>query len=147
MLTKLLPDQVATYWAIIKYAVEESVPPTARSGPEELNNILAALVDGRAECWVQTRKDEDGFEIEALLVTLFQSDEISDTKALMIYCLFGLTNISPSSWAEGLSTLVQYALSKGCDYITAYSANPEIVRMVGRLGGDTEFRFLRIPLK
>ena len=52
MLVMLLPEQISEKWEVLKYGIEEAVPPTVLSSPKVINNILMSLLDGSAQCWV-----------------------------------------------------------------------------------------------
>ena len=146
MLTRLLPDQVSNLWSIIKYAVEESLPPIAGESPNKMNNILTALLCSKAQCWMSYTKSGEGNKFEGLVITEITHDDISDTKSLLIYCLYGFEEISKSSWTGGMKALVKFAASRGCSNITAYSEVPSIISLVERLGGEAKYRFIKIPL-
>lgn len=146
MLTKLMPDQIANLWNIIKYAVEESLPPIANESSNKMNNILTALLCGNALCWVSYTKSEGESKFEGLVITKITYDDISNTKSLLIYCLYGFEVASKRSWTDGMKALVKFAASQGCSNITAYSEDPSIISLVERLGGETKYRFIRLPL-
>ena len=146
MLTRLLPDQVSNLWSIIKYAVEESLPPIAGESPNKMNNILTALLCSKAQCWMSYVKSKEGNKFEGLVITEITHDDISDTKSLLIYCLYGFEKASRKSWTGGMKALVKFASSRGCSSITAYSEIPSIISLVERLGGETKYRFIKIPL-
>ena len=146
MLTRLLPDQVSNLWSIIKYAVEESLPPIAGESPNKMNNILTALLCSKAQCWMSYVKSKEGNKFEGLVITEITHGDISDTKSLLIYCLYGFEKASRKSWTGGMKALVKFASSRGCSSITAYSEIPSIISLVERLGGETKYRFIKIPL-
>jgi len=146
MLTKLLPDQISTFWDIIKYAIEESLPPTVGESPNKMNNILSALLCGKVQCWASYTKSEGESRFEAIVVTKILYDDASDTRSLLIYCLYGYENVDKSSWSSGLKTLIKFAASQGCSQIVGYSDVSLIVKLVNSLGGDTKYTFIQIPL-
>ncbi|MBU2249633.1 MAG: hypothetical protein KKD77_22995 [Gammaproteobacteria bacterium] len=144
MLTKLLPDQISTFWPIIKYAVEESLPPIAGEHPDKMNRILSAMLSGLLEVWVSYKKPSNKFE--AVVVTQFLYDDASNTKNLLLYCLYGYEQIDPSSWDEGWIVLSKYAKTKKCHSIMAYSANPYLVELAKTFGGNTDYTFISLAL-
>lgn len=146
MLTKLLPDQISKFWDIIRYAIEQSLPPTAGEGPGKMKKILTSLLSGKSQCWASYIVDGDNRTFEGIVVTRIFYDDVSDTRSLLIYCLYGYEGASQSSWTNGLKTLVKYSKSKNCERIIAYTDLPNIVKLVERLGGDTSYTFLSIPL-
>jgi hypothetical protein len=146
MLTKLMPDQISNFWDIIKYAIEESLPPIAGESPDKMNKILAALLIGKAQCWAIYDKTEKENRFEGIMITKVLYDDISDTKNLLIYCLYGYEKISKKNWFIGIKSLVKFATGQGCSQIIGYSDAPLILKMVERLKGETKYTFVRIPL-
>ncbi len=146
MLTKLLPDQISAFWDIIKYAIEESLPPIAGEGPEKMNNILSALLSSKAECWASYIVGEDQRRFEGIVITKIQYDDISRTKNLLMYCVYGYEDVDKGSWTSGLKTLVKYASSKGCHRIVAYTDIPYMIELTKKLGGEARYTLCSFPL-
>jgi len=146
MLTKLMPDQISNFWDIIKYAIEESLPPIVGESPDKMNKILAALLCGKAQCWTSYDKTEGENKFEGIVVTRVTYDDVSDTKNLLIYCLYGYETVNKSNWLSGFKTLVKFAIGQGCSQIVGYSDVPLILKMVERLKGETKYTFVRLPL-
>jgi hypothetical protein len=146
MLTKLLPDQISKFWPIIKYAVEESLPPTVGEHSDKMNRVLSAMLCGKLEVWALYKKKEDVVKFEAILVTQFLYDEASNTKNLLLYCLYGYSVISQDSWSEGFEALYKYAKAEGCGEIVAYSANDNVIDEAKSFGADTSFTFISFKI-
>jgi hypothetical protein len=146
VLTRLLPDQISRFWDIIRFAIEESLPPITGEGPDKMNRILSSLLSGKADCWASYVKEKESRRFEGIVITKIQYDDISSTRNLLIYCLYGYEHIESESWTTGLKTLVKYASSKGCHRIIAYTDEPRIIEMVKKLGGETDYTFISIPL-
>ena len=145
MLVRLLPDQVASNWDLIKHAVTESLPPTIIYSPEKLNNLFESLLIGRMVCWASVVGDGD--EMEGLLITTVQEDKISETRSLLIFCIYSFTNASTDmTWQKGLVKIMRFAITQRCDQIIGYTTNDSIVKFVERVGGDASQRFITIPL-
>ena len=146
MLTKLLPDQIAKFWDIIKYAIEDSIPPTATWTPNMTNKILTSLLCGKSHCWISYIMEGEQRKLEAVVVTQILYDDISDTRNLLIYCLCSYETNMGSSWLNGLKALVKFATFQGCKNIVAYTDVPSIIKIVKRLGGETNQTFISLPL-
>ena len=146
MLTKLLPDQISAFWDILKYAIEESIPPIVSKNPNSMNNILASLLCGRAHCWASYTKGEEGNRFEGIVITKILYDDISDTKNLLLYCLYGYEDVDKKSWIDGFKSLIKFATAQGCSQIIGYSDVPLMIRLANKLGGETKYTFCRIPL-
>ena len=145
MLTKLLPDQIAKLWDIIRYAIEQSLPPIVGEHPDKMNRLLSSMLSGKVEVWASYTKEERKFE--GIVVTQLLYDDASNTKNLLIYCLYGYVDVNTDSWKEGWEALNKYAKSLGCHSIMAYSTNQFIVDIVKKLDGSTSYTFLSFDVK
>jgi hypothetical protein len=144
MITKLLPEQISIFWPIIKYAVEESLPPITGEHLDKMNRMLSAMLSGKLEVWAVYTKEDNKFE--AILVTQFLYDEASNTKNLLLYCLYGYTIINLSSWNDSLEFISKYAKANGCHSLVAYSANQDLIKIVKSLGANTAYTFISFEL-
>jgi hypothetical protein len=142
MLTKLIPEQISKLWPIIKYAIEQSVPPMAGDHPEKMNRILSSALCGKIDIWASYAKKDNVNKFEGIVVTEVLYDDASGIKNLLIYSVFGYEKTSKSTWITGLATLAKYGKSLKCNNIVAYSSEKDIIDLVKRLGGDTSFTFL-----
>ncbi len=146
MLTRLLPDQISQFWDVIKYAIEQSLPPIAGEGPDKMNKILTSLLSGRSDCWASYTVNGDQRRFEGIVITKITHDDVSDTKNLLIYCLYGYEMVDKSSWTSGFKSLVKYASSQGCHRIIGYTDVPFITKTVEKLGGETRYTFISLPV-
>ena len=141
--TKLLPEQVTVFWNVVKFAIEQSLPPIAINDPEATNRILSSILCKKTEVWAEYVKgEEEGNKFECIFLTQFVYDEPSDTKNLLIYSLYGYDEIDSGSWARALITMVKYAKEKKCNQIVAYSSVPRVIEMAKSVGWNTDFTFL-----
>ena len=142
MLNKMLPDQVAKFWDIIKYAVEQSLPPVVGENPNKMNRILAAALSDRIDVWASYTRIGEQTKFEGIVLTKILYDDCSDTSNLLIYCIYGYEAVSKQSWPEALMTLIKYAKAKNCQQVIAYTEFPYIVEIAHRIGADVRFTFL-----
>lgn len=142
MLIRLLPEQVSKFWNIIKYAIEQSLPPIAYEHPDKLNRILSAALSGKVEVWASYKKDQEENILEGIVITKILYDDASNTKNLLIYCLYGYEKVDSNSWLIGLTAIAKYAKSRKCNQIIAYSDLPYIINVAKYLGGETKYTFL-----
>lgn len=146
MLTRLLPDQISRFWDVIKYAIEESLPPVAGEGPGKMNRILMSLLSDKAQCWASYTVNGERRKFEGIVITRIMYDDVSDTRNLLIYCLYGYEKVERSSWLSGFKTLAKYAASRECDRIVGYTDLPLIIKIAERFGGEARYTFVSIPL-
>lgn len=142
MLTRLLPDQISKFWDVIKYAIEESLPPIVGDHPDKMNRILTSTLSGSTDVWASHEKQEDINKFEGIVLTRILYDDASDTRNLLIYCLYGYDLVSNRSWLEGLMTILRYAEGKHCAQIIAYTEIPHIIELVKKLGGKATYTFI-----
>jgi hypothetical protein len=143
MIIQLLPDQIAKLWDYIKIALIESAPPNIGRTNAELNNILAALLSEKAQCWISFEKSKEGKRFEAVVITQIVRDALSDTKNLLIYSLYGEI-ISDRSWQQGMIGLAKFGLAKGCKNFVAFTDNPVVLQRVKQFGGSIS-SFIMVP--
>jgi len=146
MITKLLPEQVSHFWDIIKYAIEQSLPPIVSEHPDKMNRILSSLLCNKTDCWVIYEKSDDPSKFEGIMLTRILYDDSSDTRNLLIYCIYGYELISNKSWAEGIKSLFKYAKGKNCNQIIAYSELPHIIKVAKKLGAEAKYTFISFDI-
>lgn len=147
MLIKLSVDQIADNWNFIRPGLEIALPPTVGSVANRMSNIFTSLLTGRLEAWVSVEKAEKRNEITGFVITQLLNDDISGTKSLLIYAVYGLSNSSQVSWEEGLKTIQDYAHKNTCHRIIAYSEVESIIKFVQSKGGKAQYRLLEIPIR
>lgn len=141
MVIRLLPEQIAHRWKLIKYAIANSLPPIAGESHEKMNNILLSLLTGEMQCWVRI---ED--RIDLIIITKVIEDDSSETKSLLLYCMFGFGTGNKGMWRELYDTLQKYGASRGCDRAIAYTDVPEVEMIWKWLGGQANYKLLSMPI-
>ena len=142
LVTKLLPEQISAFWDIIKFAIDESLPPIVNDHPDRMNRILSACLRGTLEVWAEYVKEGESVKFEGIALTQFLYDESSGTKNMLVYCLYGYNPIDPGSWARTLAVVTKYAKEKKCDQLVAYSSIPHIINLAKGLGANTDYTFI-----
>lgn len=141
MLIKLEPEQVSDIWETIKFAIENALPPMVMSNPESMNNILLALMDKRLICW--SYQDDI---VEAVLTTQIVEDFASGQRNLLIYSAYTFKNLEDSDRKIIFEILKKYARKYKCGNITAYTTLLPMIRLAKRFGGESDYRFISIPV-
>ena len=85
MINRLLPDQISKFWDIIKYALEQTLPPFVIKHSDNMNYILSSLLSGKTSCWVSYEKNEDASKINGIILTKIVFDDATHTKNLLLY--------------------------------------------------------------
>ena len=136
MLTKILPDQVSTYWDSISFAIANSMPPFVKVDEVYMSNVLTALLIGDLECWISTNSSG---VIDAIATTQILTDNASGLKTLLIYSAYrAQENIEDKSWLEAFQTISQYARNSGCCAIACYTVVDKIIQQALKFGGQLQ---------
>lgn len=143
MLVKFHPDQITKHWGLIEFGIKNSLPPIAEESPEKMNNILMALMDGRLDCWISTSSADQ--RIEAVCITQVLEDDASETKSLLLYCLYGFDEVDEGSWFEAFTTVSKYAKSLGCFRIICYTDVDFVIDKAKEFGGEMT-TFVSFPI-
>jgi len=146
MLLKLLPDQVVRYWEFIGQSIYYTLPPIVGESPERMNNILASILAGGLTVWMSYSIIDSIKKVSGIVVTQIVADEPSLTKTLLIYSIYAPDGFGDQEWIEGFRGLSEYAKSRGCARITAYTINDQIIKRAEQFGGDTSYRFISVPI-
>lgn len=141
MLIKLLPQNIADNWELLREAVRKSLPPIAGESPDKMNKILESLLVGTMTCWIRVNEVGD---IYGVGITQEIYDLPSDTKNLLIYCLYHFKPMSDEMWEADLTLLRQYAKGSGFDSIVAYTEEPRLLDLVKKFGGETKYTFITL---
>lgn len=136
MLTKILPNQVSTYWEAISFAVRHSMPPFVKVDDVFMSNILTSLLLGELECWISINSKG---QIDAIATTQFLEDAASRLKTLLIYSAYKtIDEIEDKSWYEAFQTISQYARNSGCCAIACYTVVDKIIEQALKFGGQLQ---------
>jgi len=140
----MLPDQVSNFWDIIKYAIEQSVPPIEGDSPDKMNNVLAELLSFKKQCWASYIVEGDKRIFEGIVITQVIDDTTAGTRSLLIYCLYGYREVAKESWIKGAKALAKYAKSKGCNRMLAYTDVPSLIEIAVGLGGEARYTLVSL---
>jgi hypothetical protein len=130
-------------WPVIKFAVEQSLPPVVGESPDKINRILSSMLCGELEVWAAY--DQESKKFEAVLVTKLSEDRPSNTKSILLYCLYGYSFIGEERWKEGYETISKYAKSQGCSRISAYTNVSRLIEIAKAVGGEV-YNYISIPI-
>ena len=136
-------EQVADRWPIIKTAMKLSAIPTADVTEEKLNNMLKALLCGKAVCWMSGNERKP----RTVIVTNIGVEEISLTKNLFVYCAHGFVKERPSQYRGMLESLKNYAINSGCHNIISYIGNNKLVEILRSYGAECNYTLVVFPLR
>lgn len=142
MLVQLLPDQVSRFWDIIKFAVDESLPPIVGEHPDRLNRILSSILSGKTQCWASYRRENEKIVFEGICLTKFLYDEASNTKNLLLYSVYGYEKTENEAWAEAFIATSKFAKANGCNEVVGYTNVDHLIEKAKLFGGNTEYTYI-----
>lgn len=135
MLVRLLPKDIDSGWDVISKALETSVPEHVNTDDIGMSNLLLALMDDKLQCWLISGENFQEEGMLGIVTTLTVIDPPSGTRNLLIYSLTAFKTLTQEIINDGYETLKNYAKSKDCFKIIAYTDVPRIEQMVLALGG------------
>lgn len=147
MIVRLLPEQISEQWPILRYALEQALPPFAGGGEDRSNRLLESLLIGTMDCWIVYHMEGERVAMEAAMFTTPTVDSNTGGVNLMIYALYGFQPIPPESWSSNLQRLCRWARAQGYDKLVAYTNSRSILEMTKRLGGNAEYTFITFDVK
>lgn len=145
MFTQYTDEQVTENWAMIKAAIEESMPMYEEANLATTNNILMAVLSGSMQVWASFDTDGESSTIKAIAVTKLIIDPITDVRSVLIHNLFGFVELSDMEWDEGFLVLGKWAAAQGCTRMTAYTDQTTVIERAVKLKAKTTM-YLSIPL-
>lgn len=140
-MVKLTIDQIPRFWPLIRQCVDDAIPGFS-DNKGKLSSLLRALLLGTFQCWFLI---SDG-RLKLMAITTTTYDEGSGTKNLYPYVVRGFGEVSRKEWAEAFVTIKRFAKSLGCHRIIGYTKVESLKRLAERLGGNTEYTFVSIPI-
>ena len=142
-LVQLTPEQVNEDWTAISEGIDLALPPIAdEKAPDRMDKILSALMDGRMKCWILS-VGEEPYVLMTLTIT---QDNMTGTKNLCLYSLYGYRPISYKIWHLLLKEGQTFARKAGCNKIIAYSSLPRVLDLVKILGGDSSYHLITLEV-
>jgi hypothetical protein len=140
MLLKLLPIQIERYWPLVRQAVDGSLPP-GTIAPEREHFLLQSILQDILQVWAIVG-DSTGGKVKALLLTTVYTDDITQTKDLLVYATYSFIPVPDEIWKKVEEDLQEVARSSKCDRIVAYSDEPRVIELMTRFGYDSSYRLI-----
>ena len=142
-LVELTLEQVSQDWDAIWEGIDSALPPLADGkDPNRRDRILSAIMDGRLKCWIFSIGDEP-YVLATFTVSI---DNMTGTKNLCLYTLYGYQPIDYKLWNLLLSRVRKHAKELGCYQIIAYSSLPRVMDLVKVLGGDSSYHLITLEV-
>ena len=141
MLVRLLSNQIQSYEDVINKTINETIPEYQ---PKLRSKLFEELLFGLAQCWIlHDQKTFDG-----VFITKIQEDTACGGKACVLlagYAPQGLTN-GAAAVMSGWETISKFAKENGCDRISMYTDNPEVIKYLHMFDKIWETKYYQIRL-
>lgn len=117
-------------------------PPSMSFTPEVMQECRRAIAAGTmVGFWFSA-----DYEPFGICLTTIRDDGILHTRELIIYAAANLRKLSLEDWQGCFKKIKAYAQSVGCTHISFYTKVPRLFEVAALLGGDTETRYVSIPI-
>lgn len=134
-LVRLLPKQVGDSWNVLGNYISVSLPPTVQRSEPAMINVLKAIMKEELVCWIFV-KDKS---IRALITTTVWVDKVSGSKDLLIYSFTTLDkDLGVKDWNVMISSLKDFANTKNCGGIIAYTSNVKVADFLRSRGAKAD---------
>ena len=143
---KLTKEQVATHWDLVSSSLEKSMPPEIARDDEKMNNILKSLLSGALECYAIVGRTSTKVITYGFVTLTIASDQCSGGSCVLIYSITSLRMFPLEFWEDGLKALREYAKSRRCNKIIAYSRTARIIEMAEAVGARTDYRVIELEV-
>jgi len=147
MLVRLLPDQIADYWELIKESINRSAYPLNELDSDKMNRILESLLVEKMQCWASVRVKDEVTTIVAIATTTVIIDLWSNEKSLLIYSTYATEQTKKEDWMDAFATVSKFAKGKGCDKVIAYARDDsDILKIAEKFDADMSQRLLSFSI-
>jgi len=143
MIIRLLSNQIPEHWETIKFVIEKVNTVEDDILPRYLNNLLHALLNDTAQCFI--RLDDDR-RIIALLVTKIYIDKETEEKVFFFHSVYSFRKRDDDVWLREAEFLKNFAIKENCNCIKLFSNNESIWRLVKLMGFKERSRLFSYPL-
>lgn len=129
---KLSPAEAARFWQFFEYGMLQSVPPGVAVSAEFMLHALLAVLRGDMQCWMSFVPPHEGGsegKVLGVVVTQVREEEISGTRQLFIYSLYGYGGAPTYQWKSGMAALMKYCQELGIGRIVAHTEAQNVLRI------------------
>lgn len=139
MLIKLLPEQVAKFWDMLRYAIAETFMPRNSCTNEHLQAILANLLSGKMQCWMGFKEVEGERKFIGFIVTRLSEDPAIKERTLFIENIYAFQAVPEELLFSAQAILEKFAIKNNCKSLVGLTESERIVTLAKRNGYSTRF--------
>jgi hypothetical protein len=135
VLIQLPLTQVSDHWIFVKDRLPALLPDIADEGAN-VNNILYALMVGVMQLWkISDTPAPDAISRGFVLTTIL--GDVTDSATLLVYAVIIIDKRAKVDPDADLNTICQYAKSRGCTKIGAFTGNEKVIELLKNKGFKT----------
>lgn len=147
---RIFPEQIHTFWSLIKEAIIDSFSSIQGSIDEaEVASIQSEIMGGKiqvlgiAEVNTETLMPE---KMIGIILTIISNEPILKQKSLIIIGIRSFSYVPDSAWSKILIGLINVAREENCTVISCVTKNERVMQLCRDNGFDCDikFCFLRI---
>jgi len=142
MLIRIIPEQIREKWEIVRPLIAETLPPVMRISAVTMANVLKGLLLEKGQMWLLYGDEPN--KPKAMIVTTFFKDQLSGTRALVIYSLYAVDKLDEMDYIEGIAQLRKFAIETGCTDLIAYVADDVFLKLLRRTGAEKITNLVRL---
>lgn len=143
MFLRLMPDQIPTFWDAIKVAAVRSNNVDKEFIPGYLRRLLCALISEKATCFV---KLDDAKNLKAVHIVRITNNDILDNTTMISDAIYSFSKLTLEEWKDNFSKLIDYAKSKGCKVILAWTDSDRVIEIGKSIGAEVISKTLMLKL-
>jgi len=132
MFVRSLSTQIPYFWDAIKFGASKTAELSGSRLQLYLEDLLIALLDGRAQCFI--RMDKDKMRLQTVGISRINYNKVTGEKNLNIESLYAFEKSSLEEWMNDFETFKKFAKQINCERITAYTSNPRILALADKVG-------------
>lgn len=142
MVIRLNALQIAKFWDVIKFALQQTNRVGVEETQEHFNVIFAALMSDRAQCFLKY----DSETIAGIMVCETLENKVTKKKGLSILCLYAYKPLDSNIWQENFDMIKKIAKGEGCDKISFKTTHPRVVEIGKMVGFKTQHTVMSYSL-
>ena len=132
MFLKLLPEQLVKVWDMVRYAIAETFMPRGSCTNEHLRYMLAALLSGKAQCWMGFTGTPADKKFIGFMITRIQVDQMLGDRVLIVDSIYAYQGVPEELMFRAWKVINEFAKKSGCSAVQSLTDNERIVMLAKR---------------
>ncbi len=140
-LVRIFPEQVHTFWNLIREAVIDSFSGLYGSIDEaEIASIQSEIMTGNIQAFGVVESTED-LKMAAVALTLISDEPILRKRSLVIIGIKSFGHVPDGVWGKVLVGAINIAKAENCGIISCVSKDERILKLCADNGFNTSIRW------